>query len=82
VPHRQQSAEVKAHETGVARYHDAIGLAISINQTRCGVCLQRGDRLPLLRRECARRFDLFHERTDNRPDVVIEDRRKIRITIA
>ena len=80
--HRHESTEVEAHEAGVACDHDSLRFAIDVDQARRGVCLKRSNRLLLLRRECSHCFDLIDQRTDNRPDVVIENRRKIRVSVA
>ena len=79
--HRQQRAQIKSHEPGVARHHDPIGLAIGINQARCGVCRECVDRLLLLRGQRSAGFQLCGKRTHDRADVVIEDCRKIRVSI-
>ena len=79
---RHQSTQVKAHEASVACHHNPLRLAIHINQARRSILLKRGNRLLLLRRERSDRFDLIYQRTNHGSNVVIEDRREIRVAVA
>ncbi len=79
---RHQSTQVEAHEASVACHHDPLRLAIHIDQARRSVFLKRGNGFLLLRRERSDRFDLIHQRTNHGPDVVIEDRREICVSVA
>src|SRR5882724_1804283 len=82
LPQRHQSTEIEAHEASIARHHNPLRLAIHINQSRCSVGLQSRNRLLLLLRERSHLLDLIHQWTNHRSDVVIENAREVRVSIA
>src|SRR5579864_857889 len=82
MPHRQQRSQIKSHESGVARDHDPVGFAISINHAWGGVGRQRIDGLALLGSQRSAGLQLGSERANDWSDIVIEDRREISVAIA
>src|SRR3984885_12930972 len=79
---RHESTEVETHEAGIASDHDALRLTIDVDQARRSIGLKRGDGLLLLCGKSTHRLDLIHQRPYHWTDVVIEDRREIRVSVA
>src|ERR1700722_1400000 len=78
---RHQSTEVEAHEASIACNDNPLRLAVNIDQTGCGIRLQRRNRLLLLRRERSHGLDLLHQRSQYGADIVIEDGREVGVSV-
>src|SRR5437899_1032026 len=76
-----QHIQIEPEETSGRRDLDTVRLAVGVNQAGAGVGAQRIHRALLIRRQVPARAQGVHQRAKHRSDVLIQDRREVRVPI-